>query len=131
MANRERPLSPHMQVYRPQITSILSILHRLTGVALAGGALLLANWLLSATYGSEMFGLAQGLLASWLGRLILFGMTFSLFYHLANGLRHLAWDIGYGFELPTVRKSGLFVVAFSAVMTVITFVFAYAHAGGS
>ena len=131
MANRERPLSPHLQVYKPQITSTLSILHRITGVALAGGALLMANWILSATYGPEMFDLAQSILASWFGRLVLFGMTFSLFFHMGNGIRHLAWDIGYGFELPTVRKSGIAVVLFSLIMTFVTFGLAYATAGGS
>jgi len=78
-----------------------------------------------------MFDLAQGLLASWFGRLVLFGMTFSLFFHMGNGIRHLAWDIGYGFELPTVRKSGIAVVLFSLVMTLATFGLAYATAGGN
>lgn len=129
MVKRERPLSPHLQVYRPQITSVLSILNRITGMALVGGALLLANWILSASYGPEMFDLAQSLLGSWFGRLVLFGMTFSLYFHLANGIRHISWDIGYGFELSTLNKSGIVVVLFAIVMTVFTFYLAYASAG--
>ena len=100
MASRNRPLSPHLQVYKPQLTSVLSITHRISGVALAFGAFLLANWVISATYGADAFALAQGLLGSWFGRLILFGMTLALFFHLGNGIRHLAWDIGKGFEVP-------------------------------
>jgi len=131
MASRNRPLSPHIQVYKPQLTSVLSITHRMTGVALAFGAFLLANWVISATYGPEAFAMAQGLLASWFGRLVLFGMTLSLFFHLGNGIRHLAWDIGKGFELPQVRRSGILVLAFTVIMTLITWVMAYSVAGGS
>jgi len=131
MAPRTRPLSPHIKIYKPQITSILSITHRLTGVALAFGALLLANWVISATYGAETFAQAQGLLGSWFGRLVLFGMTLALFFHLGNGIRHLTWDMGKGFALPQLRASGIFVLAFTVVMTVVTWIAAYAVAGGS
>jgi len=131
MASRNRPLSPHLQVYKPQLTSVLSITHRMTGVALAFGAFLLANWVISATYGADAFALAQGLLGSWFGRLVLFGMTLALFFHLGNGIRHLAWDIGKGFELPQVRTSGYLVLAFTVIMTVITWIAAYSVAGGS
>ncbi len=129
MPKGKRPLSPHLQVYRPQITSILSITHRLTGVALAGGALLLAQWVLAASYGEEAFALAQSLLGSWFGQLILLGLTFALFYHLANGLRHLAWDAGWGYEMDKLTTSGWTVVAFSVAMTGLTFIGAYAAAG--
>ena len=125
MPKGSRPLSPHLQVYRPQITSVLSILHRLTGIALAFGALLLAYWLASAAYGPQEFARAQRLLASWFGQLVLLGMTFSLFYHLANGIRHLAWDAGYGYALPKLRASGWAVVAVSVVLTFITWVAAF------
>jgi len=131
MASRNRPLSPHLQIYAKQVTSVLSILHRFTGVILAFGAFLLANWVISATYGAESFTMAQGLLGSWFGRLVLFGMTLALFFHLGNGLRHLAWDMGKGFDLPQVRASGMFVVAFTLTMTVITWIAAYAVAGGN
>ena len=106
MMSSNRPLSPHLQVYRPQITSMLSILHRLTGVALAVGTLLLTYWLVAAASGPEAFAGAQGLIGSFLGRLLLFGWSFALFYHLCNGIRHLFWDAGKGFDLPTVVRSG-------------------------
>lgn len=129
MATGNRPLSPHLQVYRWQITSVLSILHRLTGVALVFGALLLAYWLTAAAYGPEAFARAQAFMGSWFGRLILFGMTFALFYHLANGVRHLAWDAGWGFELTTVRRTGIAVVVLAFVLTVLAWIAAYATAG--
>ena len=131
MTTGNRPLSPHLQVYRPQITSLLSIVHRLTGVALAAGALLLGYWLTSAAYGPETFAFAQGFLASWFGRLILFGMTFALFYHLLNGIRHLAWDAGWGFEMETLKLTGWLVIAATVVLTLITWIAAYAVAGGT
>lgn len=131
MGNTNRPLSPHLQVYRPQITSMLSIMHRATGVALAAGTLLFTYWLLSATYGPEKFASAQSLLGSWLGQIVLWGFTFSIFYHLANGLRHLAWDAGWGFALERVRLTGWLVMLFAAAMTVLTLVVAYSAAGGA
>ena len=117
MATRERPLSPHLLVYRPQITSILSILHRMTGVALAFGALVLAYWLSAAAYGPEAFARAQALLGSWFGLVLLLGWTFCLFYQLCNGIRHLLWDAGFGLDLPTLRASGWAVVMASVVLT--------------
>ena len=130
MASENRPLSPHLQVYRPQITSVLSILHRMTGVVLAIGALLLTYWLTSAAYGPEAFDRAQWFMASWFGRLVLFGLTFSLFYHLCNGIRHLAWDAGWGFELSTLKATGWLVVVASIGLTLLAWVAAYAMAGG-
>lgn len=129
MTVKQRPLSPHLQVYRPQLTSVLSILHRLTGIALALGTLLLVYWLAAVSGGAESFAAAQAFLASWIGRLLLFGWTFSLFYHLLNGIRHLGWDAGWGFELPTVYVTGWLVVAASAVLTLVTWVAGYAVAG--
>ncbi|MEK9723769.1 MAG: succinate dehydrogenase, cytochrome b556 subunit [Rhodospirillaceae bacterium] len=130
-AKTNRPLSPHLQVYRPQITSVLSITHRITGVALTGGAVLLAYWLTAATYGPAVFGTAQSILGSWLGQLGLWGMVFSLFYHLGNGIRHLAWDVGWGFELDRLRLSGWLTVIFAVAMTVLIIVIAYSAAGGA
>jgi len=92
MSNRERPLSPHLQVYKPQLTSVLSITHRGTGVALAAGTLLLLYWLLALADGPDSYARAQSLLGSWLGQVVLFGFTFALFYHLCNGIRHLLWQ---------------------------------------
>lgn len=130
MANQNRPLSPHLQVYRPQITSFLSILHRATGVVLAIGALFFTYWLLAATYGPEKFAAAQALFGSIIGQLILWGFTFSVFYHLANGIRHMAWDAGWGFELDRLRITGWLTIVFAAAMTVLTLVVAYSAAGG-
>lgn len=117
MSHHERPLSPHLQVYRPQITSVLSILHRITGVALAAGALLLVYWLAAAAAGPEWFAAAQACIGSALGRLVLLGFSWALFYHLASGIRHLFWDAGLGFELATARVTGWLVVAASFVLT--------------
>ncbi len=131
MAVQNRPLSPHLQIYKKQITSVLSITHRLTGIALALGAFILANWLISATYGPDVFQTAQSLMGSWFGKLVLLGMTFSLYFHLGNGIRHLGWDFGKGFELPTVRATGIAVVVFAIVLTVVTWLAGYALAGGA
>lgn len=130
MARRARPLSPHLQVYRPQITSVLSITHRFTGVALAAGTLVFTYWLTSATYGPEVFARAQSMIGSWVGQLVLWGLAFSLYYHLANGVRHLVWDLGKGFGLPAVRKGGVAVILFSVVLTALTIGFGYRALGG-
>jgi succinate dehydrogenase / fumarate reductase cytochrome b subunit len=129
MSSTERPLSPHIQVYRPQITSVLSILHRLTGVTLTLGTLLLTWWLVSAAYGPDAFADAQEFVGSWFGQLLLWGFTFALFYHLGNGIRHLAWDFGWGFELSQVRASGLAMLAFALFGTLLTLTVAYATRG--
>ena len=125
MAAGNRPLSPHLQVYRPQLTSMLSIAHRITGVALAVGTLLLVYWLAAAAGGPESYAAAQGFIGSFFGQLLLFGWTIALFYHLANGIRHLFWDAGYGFELPTVQRSGHAVLAATVVLTVVSWIAAY------
>ncbi len=131
MAAANRPLSPHLQVYRPQITSIISILHRITGVALAGGTLLFTYWLTSAAYGAEAFERSQALLGSWFGLLVLCGFTFSLYFHFANGIRHLFWDVGQGFEMETVRRTGWMVAIFSVVATIVTWIFFCPWLGGA
>jgi succinate dehydrogenase / fumarate reductase cytochrome b subunit len=129
MAQGQRPLSPHLQIYRPQITSTLSILHRITGVGLALGAVLLAYWLAAAAYGPEAFARANAFFVSGFGRLVLFGLTFAFFYHLANGIRHLAWDIGLGFEMKTLNLTGIVVVVAAFALTLAAWVAAYASAG--
>lgn len=113
----KRPLSPHLQVYRPQLTSVLSILHRITGVALASGTLLLVWWLVAAAVGPEAYATASGFIGSWLGLFMLLGWSAALFYHLANGIRHLVWDAGFGFELETVYRSGWAVVIATVALT--------------
>ena len=129
MPSGNRPLSPHLQVYRPQLTSILSILHRITGVVIWAGAVMMTYWIASATYGPEAFARAQWFLGSWFGRLVLLGLTGALFYHLANGIRHLAWDIGWGYEMDKLNISGWAVLIFTGVMTVLTFLAGYWVAG--
>lgn len=124
MTTRTRPLSPHVQIYRMPFTAILSISHRITGVALAVGSLALAYWLASAAAGPAAYAQAQGLLGSWLGKLVLFGWTIALYYHLCNGIRHLYWDKGKGFEKAEADKSGRLAVIVAAALTVVTWIFA-------
>jgi succinate dehydrogenase / fumarate reductase cytochrome b subunit len=129
MANVERPISPHLQIYKWQITSVLSIVHRATGGALGVGSLLLAWWLVATASGPHAFAIVQGFIASIIGRLILLGFSWALFYHLCNGIRHLFWDAGYGFDLPTAEKTGWAVVIASIALTVIAWILGYAVRG--
>jgi succinate dehydrogenase / fumarate reductase cytochrome b subunit len=131
MAQDDRPLSPHLQVYRPQFTTILSILHRMTGVALGLGALGLVAWLAALAAGPEAFGVAQAIARSWLGCLVLVGFTWALFYHLCNGIRHLFWDAGMGFELETARLSGYTTAAASFVLTALAWLMGILGSGGA
>jgi succinate dehydrogenase / fumarate reductase cytochrome b subunit len=116
MTNK-RPLSPHLQIYQPQLTSLMSILHRLSGVFLSLGTVVLAYWLIAAASGAESYQQAQDLLGSFLGLLLLFGWSFALFYHLCNGIRHLFWDIGLGMDIKMVYLSGKLVLLASFVLT--------------
>lgn len=115
----KRPLSPHLQVYKPQLTSVLSILHRGTGVALAIGTLLVTYWLSAIAGGEDSFNTANAILGSWFGSLVLFFWSWALFYHLSNGIRHLLWDSGYGLDLPSVYLSGKIMIGASFVLTVL------------
>lgn len=125
MSSAKRPLSPHLQVYRPQLTSVLSIVHRLSGVALGVGTLLLVYWLAAAAAGPDAFESAQSFVGSFFGQLLLFGWTVALYYHLCNGIRHLVWDIGFGFELDDVYRSGWTVVVVTAVLSLVTWIVGY------
>jgi len=131
MSQANRPLSPHLQIYRPQITSVLSILHRLTGVALALGLVMLVWWLEAAALGVAPFDDVQAFAGSFLGRLLLFGWSFSLFYHLSNGIRHLFWDAGLCYELATVHRTGWAVVIAAVVLTLIAWIAGYSVLGGA
>ena len=115
----ERPLSPFMFPiwYRFQITSALSILHRLTGIALAVGSILLVWWLITVAAGGELFAATHTFLVSPIGLVLLFGWSIAFFYHLCNGVRHLAWDAGYGFEIRTASRSGYAVLAATVLLT--------------
>lgn len=122
MTQAERPLSPHLQIYKWQLPMAMSIVHRGTGLALAGGTVFLVWWLLAAAGGDHAFAAANWFFGSWLGLIFLFGWCFCFFYHLCNGIRHLAWDAGYGFEIGTAYASGYVVVAVAIVLTLIAFV---------
>jgi succinate dehydrogenase / fumarate reductase cytochrome b subunit len=117
-----RPLSPHLQIYKPQITSGLSIFHRITGCALAAGTLLLVWWLVAAATSDSAFATVSAVVHTWLGHLVLFGWTAALWFHFCAGLRHLAWDLGYGFELEEVHATGRIVLIATAVLTVLTWI---------
>ena len=123
MASRSRrPLSPNIQLYRPQLTSVLSILNRLTGVLLSIAAIALVIWLLAAAAGPHAYAIVQTALASWTGQVILFGYTLAFFLHFFGGIRHLVWDTVHGFELRTIYMSGWAVVAASIVMTALAWI---------
>jgi succinate dehydrogenase / fumarate reductase cytochrome b subunit len=117
-----RPLSPHLQVYRLPLLANLSILHRATGVALSVGALYLATWVMYAASNPRAYALFQTFNMSIVGRIILGGWLFSAFYHLFNGIRHLFWDAGYGFEIKDAERSAWLVIVASAVCTAIAWV---------
>lgn len=116
----QRPLSPHLQVYTPQLTSILSIMNRVTGLAVSAGTLLLVWWLVAAASGPGAFERVQSFIGSPIGLFMLFGWTASLFYHFFGGLRHLAWDFGYGYDLPQTHASGWAAIIAAVIATVLT-----------
>jgi succinate dehydrogenase / fumarate reductase cytochrome b subunit len=126
MSTSNRPLSPHLQVYRPQLTSVLSILHRITGLILCTGTVLLAAWLLALAAGPGPFESMQAVLGSIPGRLVLFGFTVALTFHFCAGIRHLFWDTGRGFELNTAYASGKAVIGATVVLTIALWLIGYA-----
>src|ERR1043166_7274983 len=128
-AKRTRPLSPNIQIYRPQLTSVLSIANRITGLVLSVGAVVLVVWLIAAATGPQAYALVQGAIASWIGQIVLFGCTFAFFLHLCGGIRHLVWDAGYGFSLRSIYASGWAVVGASVALTVAAWVASLLIAG--
>ena len=114
---KARPLSPHLQVYRLPLPALLSITHRMTGVILATGTLLLSAWLVALAYGPETFGMAMMIIGHPLGQLVLFGYSAALFYHMCNGIRHLNWDRGAGLEIEQVYRSGKMTMALAIILT--------------
>jgi len=120
---RPRPISPQIQlnggIWRWHLTMVASILHRATGVALYGGALLLMLWALSLASGADAYAVFTGLAGSILGKIALFGLTLCAFYHLGNGVRHLAWDSGYGFKPKTATTTAWLVMAFAVIATLL------------
>lgn len=117
MSNNGRPLSPHLSIYRWPITMTMSILHRATGVALSVGFIVLAGWLFDAAMGAETYTAMLSWLDTMLGKLALIGWSFAFFFHLANGVRHLIWDSGRGFEKATANASAWFVLLLAIVLT--------------
>jgi succinate dehydrogenase / fumarate reductase cytochrome b subunit len=124
-----RPLSPFVTIYRWQVTMAASITHRVTGVALAAGTVLLAWWLIAAASGPESYALFQKAAANPVGWVVLFGFVWSLLFHFLNGIRHLAWDLGYGFAVPTANRTGVLVYALSVLLAIGIFAWAFHHAG--
>jgi succinate dehydrogenase / fumarate reductase cytochrome b subunit len=122
-ALRSRPLSPNIQIYRPQLTSVLSIANRMTGIVLCLGAVGLVGWLAAAAAGSQPYAVAETTIGSPLGQIVLFGCTFAFFLHLCGGIRHLFWDTVHGFSLRSIYISGWTVVIGSVALTLATWAF--------
>lgn len=118
--SKPRPLSPHLQIYKWQLTSIMSIGHRASGIALSLGSFLIVIWLVTLATGPEYFSHVNKVISHWFGQLVLFGFSVVLFYHMLNGVRHLSWDLGYGFDLTTVYKTGYSVLITAIILTTIT-----------
>ncbi|WP_395376367.1 succinate dehydrogenase, cytochrome b556 subunit [Marinicella sp. W31] len=121
MRNTNRPLSPHMQVYKPQLTSMLSITHRATGIFLSFGLVVFVSWLALIATHAEKANWLISFFSTWYGQVLLFGWIFCFFYHFSNGIRHLFWDAGKGFDMKTVYTTGYLVLAAAFGLTTITF----------
>jgi succinate dehydrogenase / fumarate reductase, cytochrome b subunit len=119
-----RPLSPHVQVYNLPLTALLSITHRITGGGLAAGLVLLTWWLAAAAYGDAAYSFVMGVIGSWFGMLVLFGFSFALYFHLCNGVRHLVWDAGKGFEIRDTERANIIVIGSAIALTLLTWLMA-------
>ena len=126
-SNDSRPLSPHLQIYKLPPTALMSVLHRGTGVVLCIGTLFLVLVLASAAVGADNFAGTYNLLSSWFGYLVLFGFTFSLYAHFCNGIRHLLWDMGYGFDISNATKGAMASFVAASVLTILTWIVAIAN----
>ena len=125
-----RPLSPFTSIFRWPITMVTSITHRITGVALAAGTLMLAWWLIAAANGPDTYEVFVDTITNPLGQIVLFGFTWSLAFHALNGIRHLAWDMGYGFAVKTANQTGILVVVLSILLTIGAFALVWTGNGG-
>lgn len=125
MTTGNRPLSPHMKIYKFPLNGLMSGSHRVTGILLSIGTLLFAYWLIAAAYGAESYETAQAFFGSWLGQLMLIGWTFCLYFHLVNGIRHLIWDMGKCLEKEDLIKTGRIAMAVTAILTVATWIIGY------
>jgi succinate dehydrogenase / fumarate reductase cytochrome b subunit len=126
-----RPLSPHLQVYRLPLVAVLSITHRMTGIFLGLGTLVLLYWLGAAASGADAYASAQSVFDMFIVKLVLVGWTWAFFYHLCNGIRHLFWDAGVGLEIATATQSGYAVLATSVVLTLLVWGYVFAVPGGA
>lgn len=126
MANNNRPTSPHLQIYRLPLTAIMSISHRATGAILTAGMVLTVLFLSALAGGQSSWEAAHSILASWFGLLVLFGFTLALNYHMCNGIRHLFWDVGYGFTLEAADRANKLVLIASVVLTALLWIVALA-----
>jgi succinate dehydrogenase / fumarate reductase, cytochrome b subunit len=120
----QRPLSPHLGIYKPMPTMVMSILHRLTGAALYFGTILLAAWLIAAATSVETFGWMSWFFSSWIGRIVLFGYTWALMHHMLGGVRHFVWDVGLGLDKHFATKMALASAAGSIALTLLIWAFA-------
>jgi succinate dehydrogenase / fumarate reductase cytochrome b subunit len=125
----QRPLSPHLQIYRPELTMVMSIMHRLTGAGLYFGSILLVWWLSAAAVGGNYFDFVHGLLVSWFGLIVVFGLSWALVHHFLGGIRHLIWDTGRGFDLPTAQRMAQINLAGSIVITIAIWIAGYLAKG--
>ena len=123
---KARPLSPHLQIYRLPLPALLSITHRMTGVILSSGTLLLTIWLVALAGGPDSYAYAMMIVGHPLGQLILFGYSAALFYHMCNGIRHLNWDRGRGLEIESVYRSGKITIALAIGLTALLWAVVYA-----
>ena len=128
-APTQRPLSPHLQIYKPMLTMMLSIVHRITGVALYVGTILLTWWLIAAASGPDYYDWVNAFFATFIGRLILFGYTWALIHHMLGGIRHLIWDTGRGFDLDTVEFSARLILLGSIGLAILVWVIGYMYLG--
>ena len=120
---KSRPLSPHLLIYQPQITWILSFFHRVTGCALAVGTVFVAWWLLSIVNGIDAYNIFYIVAKNWFGQFALFGYLWAICYHMLNGIRHLVWDAGFGFSLPETYRSGYMVLVGTGALSALTVIF--------
>ncbi len=129
-ARRARPISPHLQIYRPMLTMMMSIVHRITGAALYFGMLLLAWWLIAAASGPNAYANFEWFIGSWIGRLVLLGYTWALLHHMLGGIRHLIWDTLHGFEPAEREFLALATIVGSIALTILVWVVGYLAMGG-
>ena len=122
---KARPLSPHLSVWRFQLPAVMSILHRMTGVAISTGTVLLAGWVIALASGEAAFLIASSIIGHPLGQLVLFGYSAVLFYHMCNGIRHLSWDFGYGLNIPAIYMTGRIAIVAAILMTACLWLYVY------